>query len=222
MVIAVKKAVLFLIMVTFLMIGACGCGMRTIKNEKSNVVPYLQDKYAEEFTLETYEMRSIDIPYDEAVCVNANGQKVKVYIDYEDNGVVMTDNYYGTLKMPQYREALQAVVEKYAAEYKLFTQFSANYFDSACNHEMPLCQAMTEKTAQFYTRTFLFIPETVQMDEKAFLQLRENLLQKNMTMYLAVYQIPQDVYATIDEKQKASIYITGENEVEPLYKEVIQ
>ena len=72
-----KKTVLFF-MVIVLMMGACGCGMKTVTNERNNVVPFLQDKYEEIFTLVPYEIRSIDIPYDEAVCTNALGQKVRI------------------------------------------------------------------------------------------------------------------------------------------------
>lgn len=221
MVITMKKTVLFL-MVIVLMMGVCGCGMKTVTNERNNVVPFLQDKYEETFTLVSYEIRSMDIPYDEAVCTNALGQKVKVYIDYEDEHVVMTDDYYGILKMPQYSANLRAVLEEYNVECKMFTRFAANYFAGTYDHNTELSQAMAENTEQFYTRTFLFIPESTQIKENVFVQLRETLLLKNMTMYLAVYQVDENIYATIDENQEASVYIKSEDGVKPLYEDIIK
>ena len=216
-----KRTVLFL-MVIFLIIGACGCGMKRIKNEKNNITPYLEEKYRESFTLVSYEIRSIDVPYDEAVCVNVHGEKVKVYVRYEDTGVVMFDDYYGTLKMPEYYENLQYVLKEQNIACMLFTQFNANYFNPKYNHETPLLQAMEESKDQFYTRTTLFVRETEQFGQVAFERLCDILLAKNMTMYLAVYKVDESTYSILDPTKKASVYIHSENGDAPVFDKVIR
>ena len=221
MVITMKKTVLFLLVI-FLVIGACGCGMKTMKNERNNIVPYLEEKYGEEFTLVSYDMRSIDVPYDEAICVNALGQKLKVYVDYEDGSTVITDNYYGTLRMPQYREVLQEIFKVIPCDFKFCTHFTAGFFDSEYDKDTPLSVALAEKKAQFFTNTFFFVPEDAEIDETMLSQIREACLAKNITMYFAVYKMDAQTYAAIDETQQGSTYIRFEDGDKPLYEITIK
>lgn len=196
--------------------------MKAVRNEKNNVAPYLEEKYGESFTLISYEMRSIDIPYDEAVCINVHGQKVKVYVEYQDEGVVMSDDYYGTLKMSEYYEIIRLILNKQGIAGTLFTQFNANYFAPQFNHETPLRQAMAEIKDQFYSRTTVFINEDDQLDEESFIRLCDAVSAENMSMYLAVYRIDDDTYGALDTTQQASKYIRSEDGVVPLFEEVIK
>lgn len=221
MVITMKKTVLFFVVI-LLLAGVCGCDMKTVNNEKNNVVPYLQEKYGESFTLLSYNIRSIDVPYDEAICENNIGQKVKVYVDYEDNSVVLTDDYYGVLIHPEYSSDLRLIVSEYCKDYKLFTQFSANYFDGKYVRNTELDVALSEDREQFYSRTVLFLPSHIEIEEIAFEELCSTLLTQNMTMYWAVYQVGDDIYTNIDESKEASIYIRSEDGIRPLFERVIK
>ena len=218
----IMKKPLLIFIIMFLMIGACGCGMKQMKTERELVVPYLQSKYEETFTLVSYEARSIDIPYDEAVCVNETGQKIKVYIDYNEEDIVLSDDYYGILSMPQYYEKFRKILEAHNINCKLFTQFTANYFDSEFNHTTLISQAMKDKKEQFYTRSTLFISDSEHLDADKFDELCSALLSENMTMYLAVYMVDENTYSTLDVSQKASMYIHSENGDKPLYEEIVK
>ena len=169
--------------------------MYVINNEKENIVPYLQSKYGVAFTLETYELRSLDIPYDEAVCTDASGRKLKVYVDYTEGRAEMTDNYYGVLKMPEYEEKLQSILRELGLEARVSTRFRANYFQKHFVEETPLFEAMAQYPDRFFTNTFLFVSEAVQLEESLFRQLCQRLWSENMTMYLAVYSVPDPAVA---------------------------
>ena len=217
-----RRAISVLLLLTIIITGVCGCGMKSMKNEKSNVIPYLEEKYGEAFTLDSYIMRSIDIPYDEAICVNARGQKLKVYVDYEDESVVMTDNYYGTLKMPQYRETLQELLQVFSCDYKVCTNFTASFFEPEFNKDTPILEAMAQKKMQFYSNTVMFVPEDAVIEEAMVTQLQDACKEKNMAMNFRVYKMDAQTYATIDETQMGSDYIRFEDGVKPLYDVIIK
>lgn len=164
-----KKTVLFLVVI-LLLVGICGCDMKTVSNEENDIVPFLQEKYGDTFTLLSYNVRNIDIPYDEAVCENSAGQKVKVYVDYERGLAVLSDDYYGVLKLPEYSSNLRLIVDEYCNDYKLFTQFSANYFDGNYKKDTELKIALSENREQFYTRTVLFVPDNLKIDKDALIK----------------------------------------------------
>ena len=194
--------------------------MRSLNNQKTNVVPYLERKYSDTFRMESYSLRSIDIPYDEAVCTDSQGRKVKVYVEYQEEQVIMTDDYYGTLKMPEYRYQLQSSLDSQQILCKFITEFSANAF--AAEPSVPLMQAMEEDPDQFYTKTILYLGPDAPLEEAQFEGLCQALGQKHMTMYLAVYRLSADRYAEVDESGKASDYLPEDRTQEPLFKKIIK
>ena len=224
MVITMKKTVLFL-MVIFLMIGACGCGMRNIDERKAVALNHIEDKYSGTFEVVSFTSKNIDIPYDEIVMRDQNGKKFFVYIDEDDDGNErIQDGYYGVLKADEYRKTLITILDKYFTNYKFFTNFTANYFDNKYDENYDLSVALRTDKTQFFSKNYIFVSEECleNVSQTVYEELSKELESNVLTLYIAIYRVGIGEIGNIDETKDVNLFLPDDYRAEPEFKITIK
>ena len=224
MVITMKKTVLFL-MVIFLMIGACGCGMRNTDEKKVIALNHIEDKYSGSFEVVSFTSRNIDMPYDEIVMMDRRGNKFFVYIEEDDNGnEIIQDGYYGVLKAGEYRETIENILDKYFTNYKFFSNFTASYFDNKYDEAYDLSEALRVDKTQFFSKNYVFVSEECleNMSQTVYEELSSEFESNGLSLYIAVYRASVDEIAGIDETKDVNLFLPDDYRVEPEFKSTIK
>ena len=196
-------------MVIFSMIGVCGC-MSNETGITKEVQEYLKSKYNKDFTVESFNSRGLDSPYDELICLSPENEEFTVYVDYSDNGKTISDNYYGLIKKADYANLVKGIIDKNISDYKYYFRFTANYFDSEFTEDVDIKQAISGNAQQFFTRNYIFVDENRadEIDEATFESLCAGFKEQGMTLFVAVYKVPSDVYGDMNADDDYNSYLS--------------
>lgn len=197
-----------------------------VSNDKKMAVAldHLENKYGCSFEIVSFTAMNMDMPYDELVIVDANGNKFYTYIDQNEKGeLVIRDRYYGILKAEDYDQMMRSILDCFFPEYKLFSNFTAGYFDEKYDSEYPLQEALKENRVQFFSKNYLFLPEKERnLDGDTFEKLTQALEKKGLSLYIAVYATEDAAFQKIDEKQDVDQFLPSDYSVKPLFKKTIK
>lgn len=224
MVITMKKTVLFL-MVVSLMIGVCGCGMKSNDEKRSFVLKHMENKYSGSFEIVSFIAKNIDMPYDELVIQDQYGNKFFAYIKEDEHGnEIVQDAYYGVLKADDYDKILRSILDKYFSDYKFFSNFTAGYFDNKYDCNYALSDALKENKVQFFSDNYVFICEEnlMSMDEAVYDKLTSEFEDNGLTLYIAVYSVSAEELNRIDEAEDVNLFLPGDYKVNPVFKKTIK
>lgn len=165
---------------------------------------HLREKYKEDFEVVWCVPRNIDAFFDEVMCVNEQGQYVKVFIEEDVN-----DNYFGVLKEKEYKELLAPILKKYISSYKIFSRFTASYFRSDFDKDTALMDALNSEGFSFFSRCVIFVNESIEkeLDKKAYEEVKKELEKTGLKLYFVMYSVPSEVYETIDENKDVNEYL---------------
>lgn len=223
MVITMKKTVLFL-MVISLMIGVCGCGMKSNNEKKNSALNHMESKYGGSFEIVSFTSKNIDMPYDELVIQDQYGNNFFAYIKDDGYGnEIVQDAYYGVLKADDYDKILRSILDKYFTDYKFFSHFTASYFDNKYDSNYALSDALKENKAQFFSDNYVFICEENQMpmDETAYEKLTHEFEDNGLSLYIAVYNVSAEELNRIDETKDVNFFLPSDYRVNPVFKKTI-
>lgn len=197
-----------------------------VSNDKKMAVAldHLENKYGCSFEIVSFTAMNMDMPYDELVMVDANGNKFYTYIDQNEKGeLVIHDRYYGILKAEDYDQMMRSILDRFFPEYKLFSNFTAGYFDEKYDSEYPLQEALKENRVQFFSKNYLFLPEKERnLDGDTFEKLMQALEEKGLSLYIAVYTTEDAAFQKIDEEQNVDQFLPSDYSVKPLFKKTIK
>lgn len=224
MVITMKKTGLFLL-VLLLMIGVCGCGMKSSEAEKVVALNHVENKYGGSFEVVSYTAKNIDLPYDEVLMQDQAGSKFFVYIKEDENGkMVVQDGYYGILKADEYHQILRDILDKHFTDYKLFSHFTASYFDNEYDGNYDLRDALKMNKAQFFSRNYIFVDEDdlSAVSEAAYEELSQEFEAHGLSLYIVVYSTSKEELETIDETEDVNLFLPDDYRVNPIFKNTIK
>ena len=224
MVITMKK-VISVLLVVFLLIGACGCGMRSTDEKKAVALNHIKDKYCGTFEVVSFTSKNIDMPYDEIIMRDQNGKKFFVYIEEDDSGKEkIQDGYYGVLKADEYRKTLTTILDKYFANYKFFSNFTANYFDNKYDENYELGEALRTDKTQFFSKNYVFVSEECleNVSQTVYEELSKELESNGLSLYIAVYRAGISEIDGIDETKDVNLFLPDDYRAEPEFKFTIK
>lgn len=198
--------------------------MDNIQDKGTMVITYLEKKYDEQFDIVSFTAANIDMPYDYVVCKNSRGERFAVYIEQEDDQQIIRDGYYGILKAEEYRDIIKKILSAYLPEYKYFYNFTASYFDNQYDSDYLLQDALADNKTQFFSRNYIFVSERTRekLSEAVFEEMVAALRKHGLTMYIALYSVPEDRFCVIDETQDVNLYLPTDYKAEPMFKRTIK
>ena len=184
MVITMKKTALFL-MVILLMIGACGCGMKAVKNEKNNVTIYLEEKYGKSFTLISEEGSAWPVKTKYYNVKDAGGNIFKVA---DDEGF-FTDNYAAMLFDAALEEEF---AEGFSRTGKLYISTISQFFSKS--------QKFSSQTEYLQACAVVnVVVYTTQEDDYDMIANKIAGLFKGCTVSAMVYCVDSETYGGIEK-----------------------
>ena len=217
-----KKTVLFLLVVS-LMMGVCGC-MSNYEQQKAAALEHLEEKYGKTFEIESFTARNMDMPYDLYIMKDAAGNNFSLTVRYAKDGKTeIRDGYYGIAKAEEYQKQLRDVLDRHFVQYKLFTVFTAGYFDNRYDKDYPLAEALKENNMQFFSNNYLFIDgdTAAKTDPQVYEQICSELEQRGLTLYLAIHSVTGEQLQSIDEAEEAERYLPEDYRNGPVFEKTV-
>lgn len=213
---------LCLLLTIILVLGVSGCMSSIITNNESRLIEktneYLEKKYNEKFLFVSIMSENMAVPYSTLVFSPESNPDIKfnAYVDEEQ----FSDDYYGVLIQPEYNEMIKDIVGKEMKNIKLFSTFTAGYFDNEFTKDTSLLSALSLDKSQFFSNTYVFIDES-NVDEKKFDDICTELKNKNLTLYIAFYKVQDSDFSYINESNYLN-YIQENYDLNPVYKVTVK
>lgn len=215
------KKVLCLVLSVILVLGVSGC-MDNVKIEKQRklveeAAEYLEKKYDEEFTNVSVISESIAVSFNEVIF----SPKLKPDISfsvYEDDGQ-FRDDYYGKLIHAEYDDLIRGMLEKEITGIKVFSMFTAGYFDDKFTSKTTLTEALETDKNQFFSNVYVFAAEG-NIDEELFKSICNEIESNNLKLYIAIYEIDEKSFDELNEENYLK-YLDENYKLTPVYKKTV-
>ena len=199
--------------------------MSNYEDQKAAALEHLEKKYGETFSVVSFTARNIDMPYDLYVMKDKADRQFSLTVRYSDEGQRrIQDGYYGVLKADDYQKILRDVLDRYLPDYKLFTVFTASYYEERFDGAFALSEALKENRMQFFSNNYLFVDaETASgTDARVYEQICGELEEYGLTLYLAVYSVSGEQLQNIDEEKEARLYLPEDYRTRPVFEKTIR
>ncbi len=206
-----KKIIAVILMLTAVLLGTSGCFGGT-NRKKEKVLSHLESKYGESFEIVSFYGENIDMPYDEIICQNKNGELFSVSIENDGLKQIIHDDYYGIVIADEYREYVEEILDHYISDYKYFFNFTCGHFEDEFDASTQLSEALDVNATGMFTNNIVFVNQNTakQLDEALFDALCNELRENSLEIYLAIYEKDDSEYAIIDETQDVNQYILND------------
>ncbi len=186
----------------------------------SNNIPqkakkYLENKYGESFILNSSIGSSTDQSNYEIFFYSESHPNNIVKVYYENKE--FKDNYYGILINDEYKLMLDSILNKHFNQIKYYFNFTANYFDSSLVNKNQFQDAISHFKESFYSNTLIFINDDNNLTEYEFNNILNELQNKGLTGYIAIYRLSTSEYDSITDSNYNK-FLSESYEIKPIFK----
>lgn len=205
-----------------ILLSTCGCA-GGIEGQKKKVLEHLESKQGESFEIVSFYGENIDMPYDEIVCKNQNGDLFYSYIKKENGKQVIHDDYFGIVIADEYRMHVEEILDRYISDYKYFFNFNCGHFDDNFDASTKLPEALETNQDQMFSNSYIFVNKSTaaKIDDATFDAMCSELRESGLLLYVAIYQKDDSDYEIIDETHEVDSYLPDDYRIDPIFKRTI-
>jgi len=185
----------------------------------SKAVDYLEKKYNEKFVgIKWYDS-------DVYECYPASNEDwiVKVYFLEEDGKSIFKDDYYRWLKMEEFNELTNNIIQQCFpdVDQQVFCSFGYSWFPDEYTVEISISEAMAKSPRSISSNIWVFIAEDEGLDTAEFVskckKLTVSLREANYHTHLSVFAVQKDYMDRINSDNYPNYFLRNKKSSESGY-----
>ena len=230
----IAKRIVLLMLVLTIIVGGCGCRMRTnSKNRKENTQgkiiasmrEHLDDKYGYiDYEIEGFIGAGWD-PYDLLnLSTEIDGVKESFHVERHktDNGYEFYDNYFGLVIRDAFEEKVYEKVKNFFEDCKVFCHMQTTNYSNMLGKESTLEDLLEVKTDMSHIIIMVIVNETFQ-NEEVFMEQAKKFInswkEEGIKTFMRIFYVNADGYEMLEKNNCGEII---NNYLIKDYQEVIE